>query len=347
MAQGYTTSLLLNAQAKLAKRFETPEFRHESYNLIKAMLMQGQNMFIEAELDSLKTSDSRVVESFVFAKRSVTTGSSRSHTHGAAAFGDSQKVTLSFSIVSGTYSVSLKMGGRNIFERSEMLASDLMSASIAINNTIEAAVATYLSANKTQSNAADGNYAEFGEWDDIEKAWKIPDTKRDYMYQYISQVMGINDYSGNLLLIADPVAAAIAAQLAQQGQANATNLGWQFDNMQIVSSRRVADASFLGTVYAIPFGTVGMVDRIPRENKEGFTGKNSDYRSMPDPLGTPLDMATHYREVLADNSSKGSETQDTTFEYENSTDYALVKAPLSSAATDSTIFKFVLESTEV
>lgn len=344
MAAGYTTSLLLNAQAILAKRFENPEFRTERYNLIRAMLQNGENMFLQTTIDELKTSDSRTVESFVLAKRTVTPGSVRAHDHTLAAFGDSQKVTLSFSIVSGTYGISLKMGGRNIFERSQMLAGDLMSASIAINNTIEAAIAAYLAAQKTQSNAASGAYSKMGEWDGTNFVWKIPASEQNFMFQYISEIMAINDYDTPLICIADPVAGAIAGQLQKQGQANANNLGWQFENQQIIQSRRVTDSTYLATVYAIPVGTVGMVNRIPKENRDGVATRLYTYGSMVDPLGTPLVMATHEYEAGASTYGTGGETQDVTTQLENSTDYALVKAPLSSAATDSTIFKFVLEA---
>lgn len=344
MAAGYTTSLLNNAQAILAERFQKPEFRHEPYNLIKLMLMDGENMFLNKTLDELKKSDQHVVDTYLLQKRDITAGTARAHNHTLAAFGDSMNVQLSFAIASANYGVSLKMGGRNIFERSQMLAADLESAQISTNNVIEAAVAAYLSTWKTQSNAASGSYAKFGEWDGVNFVWKIPSTEKNFVFQYIAEIMAINDYDMPLNVIADPVGAAIAGQLAQQGSANATNLGWQFENMQIVKSRRVTDATAgnQATFYVIPSGTVGMVDRIPTENREGWDGKDYTYTSMLDPLGTGLEYATHYYEAGADNSATGSETQDVNFQYENSVDYSLVKAPLSSAATDSTIFKFTL-----
>lgn len=342
MAAGYTTSLLNNAQAILADRFQKPEFRHEAYNLIRLMLKDGQGMFKASTLDMLKKSDSHVVDTYLLAKRSITPGSARAHNHTLAAFGDSMNVQLAFSIVSANYGVSLKMGGRNMFERSEMLAADLQSAQIASNNVIEAAIATYLSTYKTQTNAASGSYAKFGEWDGTAYCWKIPATEKNFIFQYISEIMAINDYDMPLNVIADPVASAIAGQLAQQGTANATNLGWQFENQTIVKSRRVADSNYQATLYVVPSGTVGMVDRIPTENKEGFVGKDVTYSQMSDPLMTGLTYATHYYETSGSTYSTGGETQDVTFEYENSVDYSIVKAPLSSGATHSTIFKFVL-----
>jgi len=112
--------------------------------------------------------------------------------------------------------------------------------------------------------------------------------------------------------------------------------------MTIIDSRRVADTSYIGTCYAFPTGTVGMVDRIPRGNIAGVSTRLYDYMSMPDPLGTPLTMAVHTYESGDTTFAKGGETQDVIYQYENSVDYSLVKAPLSSASTDSPIFKFVL-----
>ena len=342
MAAGYTTSLLVNAQTKLAKRLEKPEFKHEPYNLIKLMLSRGKGMIPEDKLDELLKSDSMTVETFIFALRSITAGSARAHGHTLAAFGDTQKANLSFSIVSANYGVSLKMGGRNIMSQAEMLSHDLKSALIVIDNTIETAIAAYLSTNKTQHNTADGSYARFGIWSTDK--WIIPASHENWVFQYIQEVMSINDYDMALDIVTDNVGAAIAAQKAAQGSGNATNMGWQFNNMNIVKSRRVADSEYQATFYVMPAGTVGMLDRIPSENREGRTLKNYDYSNMSDELGSGLVNAVHYYETGADNSAVGAETQDVTFEYENSVDYAMLKAPLSNGATYTPIFKFVLDN---
>jgi hypothetical protein len=342
MAAGYTTSLLLAAQARLAQRFQEPEFKHEPYYLIRMMLDRGSNLLQEGSYTSFKTSDQRVVYGYVFAKRAVSVGSARSGSHTLAALGDTQQVTISTSIASGTYGTTLKTGGRNLYTRAETLSADLESASIAINDDIEAAIATYLATYVTQANGADGYLQRMGEWDSGVYCWKIPADAEKWMFQYIQEIMSFNDYNGPLDLVCDNAGFAVAQQLMQQGSANETNTGWQFGNLNIVKSRRVADAGFQATVYAIPRGTVGMVNRIPAENIEGFVGKEVTYSNMADPLGTGLKMAVHYYESAYDGSSYGSETQDLKFEYENSTDYGLVKAPLSAGSTYSTIYKFVL-----
>ena len=114
MAAGHTTSLLANAQVILPQILEMPEFKHEPYKLINLMRARGLSMLPPNRLNAVLTSDSRTVDTFVFALRSITAGSARAHDHTLAAFGDTQKVTLSFYIVSANYGVSLKMGGRNI-----------------------------------------------------------------------------------------------------------------------------------------------------------------------------------------------------------------------------------------
>ena len=344
MAAGFTTSALLTALAKLTEKYQKPEFRHEMYNLIRLMLNRGAGMFVGTELDRLKKSDQQAVDTFVFAKRAADLKTARAHDHTVAAYGDSQKVTLSFSIKGYVYGSSLKLGDNNIYTMAEMLASDLESQTIANDNVIEALIAAYLALYPTQTNAASGFFSEFGEWDGTGFQWKIPALKQDFMFQYIQEVMAINDYDGPLDLICDPVAWAMSKQIREQGSGNATNLGWQMDGLTLVKTRRVADAAYPATVYAVPSGTVGMVDRVPSLNRMGATTKSYDYGMMVDPLGTTLNYANHYYEVGKSTASTGGATQDVGLEYENSVDVALVKAPLSSSANDSTIFKFVLNN---
>ena len=341
MAEGYTTSLLVNAQAILKETMQKPEFRHDPYNVIRLLKERGAGMFVGSELDRLVTSDQRVLDTYIINKRNITVGSGRSDSHTTAAFGDSTKLTLSFDIVAAAFGISLKLGDRNMFANAQMLASEIESALIAINNEHESDAGTWLNASKTQSNAAQGSLSAFGSWNDTLKQWEIPVAKQNLFFEYIRQVMGYNNYTGMMDVILDPQADSLANQLREQGNGNATNYGWQFGNQQLVKSNGIADGDYAGVAYAIPAGTAGIVARIPKQNKEGVDTRLFSYSSMIDPM-TGLDVAVHEYEQGADNSSKGSETQDVTFQYEGSNDKAFVKAPLSSAATDSTIHKFVL-----
>jgi hypothetical protein len=339
MAAGYSTSLLVAAQARLANMLEMPEFKHEPYYLIKLMLDRGQGLVTPGTYDSYKTSDSRTMYGYVFAKRSVTPGAARAYNHSLAALGDTQQVTITNTVISGNYGITLKSGGRNLFTREEMLAKDLQSAQIAINDTLEAVIAAYFGTYKNQTCATIP--PKFGVYDTTNYLINVPVASEKWFFQYIQEVMSINDYDVPLDLVCDNSAWAIFQQYANQGAGNETNTGWQFGNMNIVKSRRVADTNYSATVYAMPRGTVGMLNRIPIENKQGFVGKAQTYSRMADPLGSGLDMAVHYLETASDSITYG-ETQDIIFEYENSTDYGMVKAPLSGSSNYSSIFKFVL-----
>jgi hypothetical protein len=340
MAAGFTVSALVNAQAILTEKYQKPEFRHEIYSLIRLMLNRGQNMFVGTELDRLKKSDNQTVDTFVLAKRAADLKTARAHDHTVSAYGDSQKVTLSFTTKGYVYGTSLKLAENNVFNMAQLLASDLESQTIANDNVIEALIATYLNTYKTQTNDATSG-SEFGDWDGTNFHWAIPYAKKDWMFQYIQEVMAINNYNGPLDFVMDNVAYAFSEQIRKQGGGNQTNLGWQMDNLTLVKSPRIATTGYMGTIYAVPAGTVGMVTRVPRLNRENVSTKMYDYGTMQDPLGTGLLYANHYYEVGKSTASAGA-TQDVGLEYENTVDEAMVKAPLSSSADDSTIFKFVL-----
>ncbi len=345
MAAGFTTSLRVHAQAILAEKFQKPEFKHEPYQLIQLMKERGMSAFTGAQLDQIYLSDSMTVDTFAFAKRAANTASARAYNHTLAAFGDAQQVTLSFGIISYLYGVSLKLGGRNIFDKAMMLAKDLEAQAIAGNNVLEAAIASYITTYPTQVNVADGYYSKFGAWSSSDYTWVIPAAAINWVFDYIREIMSINDYDVPLDIICDNPGWAIKNQLYQQGQGNSTNTGWQFENMNIVKSRRVTDSDYQATFYVMPQGSVGMLTRIPTENREGIKTRLYTYSNMPDPLGTGLTWATHDYESGTDSNTAGAETQDVTFQYENSIDRAFLKAPISDGATYTPIFKFGIAST--
>jgi hypothetical protein len=343
MAAGFTTSLKVNAQAILAEKYQKPEFKHEPYKLIRLMLERGKSPFTDKQLDAIYTSDSMTVESFAFAKRAADVATARAHDHTLADFGESPKVTLSVAINAYKYGVSLKMGGRNVLDQAQMLAKDLESQAIAGNNVLEAAIAAYVATYPTQVNAASGSWAKFGAFNGAgDYTWVIPAAEEKWVFDYIREIMSINDYDVPLDIICDNQGWALRNQLATQGQGNDTNTGWQFDGMNIVKSYRVVDSNYAATFYVMPQGSVGMVSRIPSENRRGVSTRLYDYSKMTDPLGTGLELATHAYETGSTTALKGGETQDVTFEYENSHDYAFIKAPLSGGPTYSPIFKFAL-----
>jgi len=335
----YANSLLVTAQASLSDRMKAPEFRNKVWS-VNEVFKKG-TPFILPDINSLKTSDQRSVKAYTGAKTTATVGSARAHDHSASGFGDSQEVSLSFTTYARKFKVSLKMADRNFLSAAEMLANEIQSTFIDIHDEIESDSVAYLGTNKTQVNNANSG-TQIGSWDGTNYEWEVAATNEDYYFQYIASMMRQNKYRGMMDVIHDPVLFSLAQQKAAQGATNAENLGFQFAGLNQYESIDLSGGDGQkGISYVIPTGTVGMIDWIPRINREGRETKDFTYTTISDPFGSGLQFALHIREDGADNSSNGAEVQDVDIEYEVSTDIARVKAPLSTSNA-STIFKSAL-----
>jgi len=335
----YADSLLVTAQSMLNDDMAKPEYRHKDYSIIR--VLTGNAPVLLPELDSIYKSDSMTVESYCLALSASDAITARAHDHAASAFGDSQKVTLSFAIRGQEFKSSLKAADRNYIGEAQMLKGRIMGAFIHLFDTIEALAATSLNTNKSQVNdATDG---ERGTWDDSNYVWEIDNANQDFVFQYISSMMRENNYT-NLDFIADPTLYALAMQKANQGGSNAVNLGWQFAGLNMFESPSITPGDEqIGLGYAIPKGTSALVHRIPSLNKVGKDTKDYTYTSMMDPFGLGIECAVHVREVGTDTSGSVGETQDVVFEYELTLDFAFVNAPLTTSNA-ATVFKHALRS---
>lgn len=331
----YALSLLTTAQAMLSDRMSKPEMRHKEYSITKVMLKNLPALLPEYEM--LKTSDSRAVEAYAFTKTATNAVTARAHAHTAAAFGDTQRVQLSFSTYGQLFKTSLKLADRNFMTAATMLSNRMEAAWIHLLDTIEAANATYLNTNKSQVQAAsDGS---LGVWDAGTSTWQVDSVDQNWYFQYLMAMMKVNNYSDMVDIINDPVAFAVAQQLANQGTSNATNTSFQFAGANLhLSTSLGADATYKGYSYLIPDGTVALLPWIPKQNREGITTRLQTYTNMNDPFGLGLNAALHVYETKGSTYDNNGEVQDEVYEYELSLDVASVKAPLS-VATETTIFK--------
>lgn len=331
------TSLLTTAQAMLADKYAVPEMRHKDYAITRIMLKNRDVMV--PDYMSLQTSDQRSVEAYAFTKPSSDAVTTR-HATGAAtasAFGDTQSVSLSWATKGQLFKASLKMADRNFMTAAAMLSNRMEAAWIHLLDTIEGVNATYLGTNKSQVQAASDS--ELGTWDSANYIWQVANKNKDWYFQYIQSMMAINNYSGMMDFIADPVAFAISQQLAAQGAANDTNTQFTIGDLNISQSTSLSPVSgYLGYGYVIPSGTLGLLTWIPRQNRENTTTRLQTYTNMMDPFGLGIQGALHIYEAKADNSSAGGEKQDENIYYELTVDIAQVKAPLSTS-NETTIFE--------
>lgn len=333
-------SLLTTAQAMLTNKFAAPEMRHKDYAITRILLRNSDVMV--PNVTQLKTSDQRAVEAYAFVKPASDPVTTR-HATGAAtasAFGDTQKVALTWATKGQLFKASLKMADRNFMTAASMLANRMEAAWIHLLDTIEATNAAYLSTNKSQVQAAaDG---ELGSWNAASYAWEVNQANKNWFFQYVQSMMAVNNYAGIMDFIADPVAFALSQQLAAQGSANSTNTSFTIGDLAVSQSTSLAPISgYQGYGYILPQNTVGLLTWIPPENREGKTTRLQTYTSMNDPFGLGIQGALHIYETKADNSAAGGELQDENIEYELTVDIAGVKAPLS-VTNETTIFQAAL-----
>jgi hypothetical protein len=333
-------SLLVTAQALLTNKYAAPEMRHKDYAITRILLANSDVMVPNAL--ELKTSDQRAVEAYAFIKPTSDPVTTR-HATGAAtasAFGDTQKVALSWVTRGQLFKASMKMADRNYMTAAAMLSNRMEAAWIHLLDTIEALNAAYLGTNKSQVQA--GSDGELGTWDSSNYVWQIDNLNKNWFFQYIQSMMAINNYSGMMDFIADPVAFAISQQLAAQGSGNSTNTQFTIGDLKIAQSTSLAPVSgYQGYGYIIPSGTVGLLTWVPKANRENRATRLQTYTTMNDPFGLGITGALHIYENKADNSIAGGELQDENVEYELTVDLSGVKAPLS-VTNETTIFEAAL-----
>lgn len=338
----YADSLWLAAQYKLDEMMQKPEFKHKPSAALSVFL-KNTNMLIPASAREAawnqKPSDQVPVTVKNLAKHTVALGSARAYNH-AGAIGDSMTVTPNYTTYSRKFKYSVKQADRNVFGLAEMIAGEVRSAAIDLHAGIETALIANLNTNKSQV-VVDAN-PQSGTWDGANFIFGVLNADKAQYFQYLKMFMNEQYYGGSFDVINNMRAMAQAMYLGQQGQGNATNLGWQIDGLNMVASTELTNAAGYDWMsYIIPEGTIGILPWIPQLNRQGFGETfrvGGRYSTIADPLGSGLTFAVHEYAVGADNNNAAGETQDIDVEVEISIDLAPIIAPMSTANA-SPIFK--------
>lgn len=345
----YSTAATSPLQYKVNELMKRPENKHKPSTALMYFLKNRDLLVPASEREAAiatKNSDQDTVYVNILNKQSISTGSARAAAH-SGSINDSTRVTQSFTTIAANFKYSLKGADRNIWKLEEQIAQQLISACVAIHSDVETAALAYLSTNKSQVVVSASPRS--GIWDGSNYIFKISLANYDLFLQKLKGFMREQYYKGIPIdLILDEVLFQKAEYMANQGNANATNLGWQMGGLNFDASEEIsAVENYLGTGYAIPAGTYGVLDWIPTLNREGkgsiesVTGR---YSTIQDPLGSGLMFAVHELASLSDNESAAGETQDVDVNVEVSFDYSFMKAPMSTSNL-TPIFNFgVLDS---
>lgn len=325
----FVPSALLAGQTKFNEKFLSGEWRMpDSVALRAASLAEVANPM----LMDVRTRDDRTVNAYFPIRQSATTGTARAAAH-TGARGDSTYEALSWSTYSEPFSISIKQADNNVFSFAEMFAATQRNALINLVARLDAAFVAAAVADKSGVNGG-GGLGTFNGTDDV---YENPLAEENYFFQNIKDSMWMNNYRGELVVIADSRAYSLAQRLRAQGSANATNFGFQFDGMSVLgTTRTVLGTGYNGSAVAFENGLVAVVPWIPKQNRKPLDPEKAmtyigDYGQIFIPELPNVPFAIHAYSSRADNGSYGGYTQDVTMYFEISIDLAYVSAPLSTS----------------
>lgn len=331
----YADSVWNAAQYKLDEMMNKPEFKAKPSAALSVFAKNTDFLIPASERERMwnqKPSDTTAVTLKTLNKQSITTGSARAHNH-TGSINDSSTATASYTTYSASFKYSIKQADRNVFGLGEEIAAQIRSAAIALNSSIETALMSSLNTNRSQSVVS--ATPQSGTWDGTNYWFGVANGEDNFYFQRIQAFMYEQYYTGQFDLINNIGASIRMGQVAQQGQGNATNLGWQIPGLNAVTSTAFANETGYDYMsYIIPEGTIGILPWIPRLNREGFGdtfANGGSYSTMVDPLGSGLTFAVHQYATGSDTSSAAGETQDVDVQVEMSVDLAPVYAPMSTA----------------
>ena len=329
----YVTSNLTLAQAKLIGGFQDGELRYKEPRVFREILRNSTGFF--QNYDTLRTREDRTLTAYYLKRASRSLGTGRSHNH-TGAHGDSGSLSPSWTTYHDHFAISLKQGNNNMYSRDEQLMSEWRNVMANMVEGHETVATAFLFASRSGVNTAvvEGTFnAGLDTFEIDADANTTFGTFNNRAAQITKVVMDINKWGSDYTVICDSISYSKFQAQAAQGTTNATNLSFQFGGVTFIHAVGLyALAAGIGYTngywITVPFGTVGCLPHIPKENKMGVTTTVASYGSIVNPIDG-LPYAVHSYEVSGDDSATNGYTQDVMTEVEASIDLAFDHAPLS------------------
>lgn len=333
----FDVSNLLTAQTMVSDKYKSPEMRMKPAPAFT--LLSSNDNFLIVAAETLKTRDDRPIEAHLLSRTKRTSGSARAYNH-TGTIDDSQKVTLTWTTKSDKFAISLKLLNKNVFDFNTVFANKLEQAAMNILEDKETEAIAYLRAQRaTQQPTLKG--VTFNATTDVVEV-DAAEVEAKRFFARLRSVMRQNYFTGNADIIADSNMIVNAEFLAAQGVGNATNYGYQFLGLNIAESVELNNTDYAaGSVIAMPQGSVGALNWIPKENRMGHGDFNSYLGGYSSFEFMGYKFALHGYSQRADTSAANGDTQDDQMEFELSLDSSYNKAPLNytTGRTDSVIIE--------
>lgn len=327
----FTVGNLLTAQTMVSDKYKAPEMRMKPVPAFSLLTKNSNILIVGAE--TLKTRDDRAIEAHLLSRTKRNSGAARAYNH-AGTIDDSQKITLTWTTKTDKTTISLKLLDKSVFDFNTVLANKLEQCCMNILEDKETEAIAYMLAQRTQVSAPPSGALKNATFNGIPNyAFEVDATKKNQFYQIASSILKQHKYSSQLDIIADSLLYVSAEYQKAQGAGNSANLAEvNFQNKTIVESVELTDANYPGgVVLAMPAGTVGALNWIPKQNRNGWGDFNSNVGGYSTFSFMGYSFAIHGYAVRADTSASNGDTQDVTLEFELSLDSSYNKAPLSTA----------------
>lgn len=339
----YASSVLVNAQAKLATKYNEAELRRKNRPVID--LATKNVPYCLPDHQALRVSENRTVDVKYLKKRAAGSATAKTALH-TGTKGDSGTLALSWNSFVETFYTSRKQAQNNVISFEAMYQHELEQAIQNIKDRAETAGVTAVFSNRSQINNAAVVTASAGaaaSWNATNKAVDVASGSASYYAQIIRQVMTGRLYQGQYDVIADLIQMGAFERTMNQGQGNATNTAFQFANMNIVPTVDTMSGAYTaGQTLVMPAGSfAGLVWNDPMNRKGIEAGENAvgTFGTILDPFGSGLIFDISHYVVRADESSNGGGVQDVQDQWEISLNIAWAVPPISTAS-DSAIHLF-------
>lgn len=333
----FATAKLTKYQAKIAARMQAGELRFRNPAVFN-FFRRNVELMIPSH-NEIKNAAKRTTGEVNYIKRSARSLGSGGEIHDhTGVVGDSGILVPAWSVYDDKFKYSLKQGNDKVWETDELVMAEMINMFTNWAEGLESAAATFAHTNRSGVNIANGVEGTFNATNDV---FEIEEDVTDILKtgfragQIIGSTMMLNKWSGILTILCDTTGYNKMRALAAQGAQNATNLSFQFDNKEFILSPELTSLAAAlsytkGYFIAIPEGTVGVLDWIPVQNRNGVTTKVNEYGTIIDP-NTGLVLATHQYEARADESAGAGDKQDVSVEVQSFTYLSFNHAPLSVA----------------
>lgn len=342
----YASTVLLEARALMTeennKKFE---LRPNMTNIVGAFMKYTDQAIINLKQLKQATTQSTVLK--YIKNVALTPGSSKSCTPSGTS-GDSGTLTPSWLLKNFVAKVAAKPHDNNMISMAEALRTNLLNKEFQFwfgASGIDAALAALLNTNRTQVNAISATGVGHNTWDAVNYIVQVAKADVNRFYNYMKAEMMTNNYGGSLQEIHNTIWTSDRAYYMNQGGANSSNTGFQFDGVETTASNLlVPDTYYMSKHFIVPTGSLGFVTWNEMLNREGKTVGEKTwglYESQVFP-GVLFDMFAY--ETCEDTTSIGGAPQDAVVNIELSLNYYPFIMPLSNT-NETPIFKYGVLST--